>query len=46
MGMQTLDMALKDLVAKKLVDPNDALVKSQRPEEFKRAIGMANYPGT
>ena len=41
MGMQTLDMALKNLVDQKLVDPIDALTKSQRPEEFKRAMGMA-----
>ncbi len=40
MGMQTLDMCLKDLVNKKLVDPMDAITKSQRPDEFKRSIGM------
>jgi len=42
MGMQTLDMSLQDLVRKKLVDPLDAIAKSQRPEEFKRAIGMTD----
>ena len=42
MGMQTLDMCLKDLVTKKLVDPLDAVAKSQRPEEFKRSIGMSD----
>ena len=36
--MQTLDMCLKELVQRKLVDPKDAVIKSQRPEEFKRAI--------
>lgn len=39
-GMQTLDMHLKELTNQKLVDPMDAVVKSQRPEEFKRSIGM------
>lgn len=45
MGMQTLDMCLKDLVKKKLVDPQDALVKCARPEEFKRSMGITDYPG-
>ena len=40
MGMQTLDMSLQNLVRQKLVDPMDAITKSQRPEEFKRAIGL------
>ena len=40
LGMQTLDANLKDLVMKKLVDPQDAIAKSQRPDEFKRSIGM------
>lgn len=40
MGMQTLDSCLQDLVRKKLVDPLDALTKSQRPDEFKRAMGI------
>lgn len=39
-GMQTLDMCLKTLIQKKLVDPQDAVVKSQRPEEFRRSIGL------
>ena len=39
-GMQTLDMHLKELTNQKLIDPMDAVVKSQRPEEFKRSIGM------
>ena len=41
-GMQTLDMCLKDLVQKKLVDPKDAIIKSQRPEEFRRSIGYVD----
>ncbi len=41
MGMQTLDMCLKDLVMKKMIDPLDAVSKSQRPDEFKRSIGMS-----
>ncbi len=41
-GMHTLDMCLKDLVDKKLVDPLDAITKSQRPDEFKRSLGMYN----
>jgi len=40
MGMQTLDMSLQDLVKRKLVDPMDAITKSQRPDEFKRALGL------
>ena len=40
MGMQTLDPHLKQLVEQNLVTPEDALLKSQRPEEFKRSIGM------
>lgn len=46
LGMQTLDMCLKDLVMKKMVDPQDAIVKSQRPEEFKRSIGMSDRIST
>ncbi len=44
-GMQTLDMCLKDLVKKKLVAPEDAIIKSQRPEEFKRSLGLAAQIG-
>ena len=40
-GMQTLDMCLKDLVSRKLIDPRDAVLKSQRPEEFRRSIGLS-----
>ena len=43
-GMQTLDMCLKDLVRQKLVDPKDAITKSQRPEEFRRSIGYVDMP--
>ena len=42
-GMQTLDMCLRDLVKQKLVDPQDALLKSQRPDEFKRTLGIIDY---
>lgn len=42
-GMQTLDMCLKDLVRQKLVDPEDAIVKSQRPDDFRRSLGLAGH---
>mgnify|MGYP004620217479 CR=1 FL=1 len=42
-GMQTLDMCLRDLVKQKLVDPQYALLKSQRPDEFKRTLGIMDY---
>ena len=41
-GMQTLDMCLKDLVKRNLVDVKDAIIKSQRPEEFRRSLGLAD----
>lgn len=41
-GMQTLDMCLKDLVKQNLIDTEDAIAKSQRPEEFKRSLGMSD----
>ena len=41
LGMQTLDMALRDLVLARKIDPNDAIAKSYHPEELKRMIGMA-----
>ena len=41
MGMQTLDSCLKNLVDKKLVDVDDAITKSQRPDEFRRSLGLA-----
>ena len=43
MGMQTLDMCLKELVKQKKVDVKDAILKSQRPEEFARSMGMVYY---
>lgn len=43
LGMQTLDMCLKDLVRQKLVDPEDAVVKSQRPDDFRRSLGMMGH---
>ena len=43
-GMQTLDMCLKNLVMQKLCDATDAIVKSQRPDEFKRSLGIATGP--
>ena len=46
MGMQTLDMCLKELVKKKLVDPKDAVLKSQRPDDFKRTIGFVDMPNS
>ena len=39
-GMQTLEAALADLVKRKLVTPEDALMKSQRPDELKRLAGI------
>lgn len=39
MGMQTLEMALKDLYQRNLVTLEDALARSSRPDELKRAIG-------
>ncbi len=39
-GMQTLEAALAELVKKKLVTPEDALMKSQRPDELKRLAGI------
>ncbi len=39
-GMQTLEAALAALYKKKLITAEDALMKSQRPEEFKRLAGI------
>lgn len=39
-GMQTLDMALRDLVLSKKVDIQDALAKSHHPDELKRMLGL------
>ncbi len=38
MGMQTLEMALKDLYLKKQVTLEDALSRCSHPEDFKRGI--------
>lgn len=37
-GMQTLEMALKDLYLKNLITLEDAISRSSRPEEFKRSL--------
>ena len=37
-GMQTLEMALRDLYLKKMITLEDALARSSRPEEFKRGL--------
>lgn len=37
-GMQTLEMALRDLYLKKVVTLEDALSRAQHPEDFKRGI--------
>ncbi len=44
-GMQTLDMSLRDLVATRKIDLNDALAKSHHPEELKRMLGLQNDIG-
>ncbi len=40
-GMQTLDGHLKQLVLDRQVAPEDALIKCQRPEEFKRSMASS-----
>ena len=37
-GMQTLEMALRDLYMRKKITLEDALARSSRPEEFKRGL--------
>ena len=37
-GMQTLEMALKDLCKQKMIAIDDALSKSARPDELKRLL--------
>ena len=39
-GMQTIEMALKDLYLQKKITMEDALMKTSRPDEFKRLVGM------
>ena len=41
-GMQTLETALANLYKQRLVTEEDALMKSQRPDEFKRLAGIVN----
>ncbi len=43
LGMQTLEMALSELYKNKLITEEDALVKSQRPSEFKRLAGIVEH---
>ena len=38
--MQTLDMALRDLVLAKKIDLQDAIAKSHHPDELKRMLGL------
>jgi twitching motility protein PilT len=38
--MQTLENGLRDLYFKNLITYEDALAKTSRPEELKRAIGQ------
>ena len=40
MGLLTLESALSDLYRSKLITAEDALLKSQRPEELKRLAGL------
>ena len=44
MGMQTLDMALRDLFKAGLIDQADALAKSQHPEDLSRMLGVTQMP--
>ena len=41
--MQTLDMCLKELVRQKLVVVDDAITKAQRPDDFKRSLGIMTH---
>lgn len=41
-GMQTLETALANLYKQRLVTEEDALMKSQRPDEFRRLAGIVN----
>ena len=40
-GMQTLEYAMSNLYSQGLVDYDDALIKCQKPDEFKRLCGKA-----
>ena len=39
-GMQTMEMALKNLYTSKKISMDDALLKTSKPEEFKRMVGL------
>ncbi len=41
-GMQTLDMALKELIKKRLITKEDAMAKSQHPEDIARSTGSSS----
>ena len=41
-GMQTLEAALANLYRQRLITEEDAMMKSQRPDEFRRLAGIAN----
>ena len=41
-GMQTLEASLSELFKSGLITIDDALVKSQRPEELRRLAGVNN----
>ena len=41
-GMQTLEAALANLYRQKLVSEEDAMMKSQRPDEFRRLAGIVS----
>ena len=40
LGMQTLEHALKDLYTRRQITLEDALLKTNRPDEFKRLAGV------
>ncbi len=44
LGMQTLDMALRDLFKAGLIDQADALAKSQHPDDLARMMGLTAAP--
>ena len=41
-GMQTLEAAIANLYRQRLITEEDAMMKSQRPDEFRRLAGIAN----
>ena len=40
--MQTLETALANLYKQRLITEEDAISKSQRPDEFRRLAGLVN----